>query len=159
MMRYRAVAAAFVVAFVVAFLAFGSAARADISICNDFVASIDVALAYPTDEAFVGAGWWRVEPNKCISPNFAFHGDALYYTADSDDYKEGNKSFADHWGNKINLYVTDKAFNTDAADRPWGTAKSEMFSAVELTDQQKGKALVITLHFSKGTTSIDVKIK
>lgn len=77
-----------------AILSFGSAARADISVCNDFVATIHVALAYPNGDKFTAAGWWNVDSNKCVDVNFSFSGDALYYSADSNNYRQGGEDLS-----------------------------------------------------------------
>ncbi len=143
----------------VALLSFGSAARADISVCNDFTASVHVALAYQNGNAFTAAGWWNVDPNKCVDVNFPFTGATLYYSADSDSYKEGGRTAHYHWGNQKKLYVTDRKFNTDDAEHHRRGSKAEMFSLLQLTEQQQGKPVQITLHFQKGSTSINVKIK
>jgi len=147
------------VAAVAAWLSFGAAARADISVCNDFGATIHVALAYPNGDKFTAAGWWSVDPGKCLDVNFSFSGATLYYSADSDDYKEGGRTHRYHWGNQKKLYVSAKKFDTDEAERHRRGSQGQMFSSLQLTDQQQGKPLQITLHFQEGSTSINVKIK
>jgi hypothetical protein len=77
---------------IVALFGLSSAALADISVCNDFRARIRVALASENGGAFPAAGWWAVDPKACRDVAFPFQGAVLYYTADSDPYREGNKT-------------------------------------------------------------------
>lgn len=154
-MRYLIVTAGAVAAF----LSFGSGARADISVCNDFVATVHVAFAYPNGEKVTAAGWWSVDPKKCADVNFPFTGATLYYTANSDNYKQGRKTYHDHWGNKKELYVTSKKFNTDDAQSRRRGTKGQMFSLFELAKPLQGKPVQITFHFQKGSTSINAKGK
>jgi uncharacterized membrane protein len=142
-----------------ALLSFGSAARADISVCNDFIATIYVAFAYPNGNNFTAGGWWNIGPNKCLSVYFPFTGPTLYYSADSGEYRVGRRSYHDHWGNKQKLYVTTREFTTDDAVHYRRGTKSEMFSLVEISSQLQGKPVQITLHFQKGSTSINIKAK
>ena len=142
-------------------LSFGlcAAAHADIVACNDFRAPIRVALAYEREGGIASAGWWRVEPNACRDIDFAFAGATLYYTADSEPYKDGSKTFRDHWGNKKELFIPSKDFKTNEANRKERNAKPVMFSQTELSPQQQAKPVVITYRFSSGTTTTNIKFK
>jgi uncharacterized membrane protein len=140
-------------------LVLSSPARADISVCNDFVAPIHVAFAYQVQGKFTAEGWWSVAPNKCTATDFSFQGSTLYYAADSDSYKSGRGTSHDHWGNKTKLFVTRKKFTSDNASQHRRGTRSEMFSQIELTPQQHAKPVTITLHFTQGSTTINVKMK
>lgn len=141
-------------------LSFGlcAAAHADIVACNDFRAPIRVAFAYEREGGIASAGWWRVEPNACRDIDFAFAGATLYYTADSEPYKDGSKTFRDHWGNKKELFIPSKDFKTNEANRK-ERKKPVMFSQTELSPQQQAKPVVITYRFSSGTTTTNIKFK
>ena len=135
----------------------GVARGSQISICNDFAARIYVALAFQDQGRFTAAGWWAVDPNKCEPADFSFAGAALYYAADSDQYRQGSGSTAqDHWGNQTNLYVRSKKFNLDDAQLLRGNTLSEKFSYVQLPEQQEASRVVITFHFVPGQTRINV---
>lgn len=69
------------------------------------------------------------------------------------------RTYHDHWGNKKQLFVSDRKFNTDDAGARRRGTKGEMFSVAQLSKQQQGKPVQITLHFQKGSTSIDIKVK
>jgi tetratricopeptide (TPR) repeat protein len=131
----------------------------EISICNDFSTRIYVAFAFQNQGHFTAAGWWDVDPNKCVPADFSFPGATLYYTADSDKFKEGSDSVQEHWGNETSLYVSSQKFNFDSAEQKRGETPSEKFSSIELTAQQQGKPVVITFHFTQGQTTTDVVIK
>lgn len=140
-------------------LATTSAARADIVVCNDFRARVRVALAFESPSGIVSAGWWSVEPNACKDIDFTFTGPTFFYTANSDSYKEGRSTMRDHWGNKRELFVPSKDFKTDDAGRKRRDAKPVKFSEVRLSEQQQSKPVLITLRFSSGTTTTQIKIK
>lgn len=140
-------------------LGFYAAAYADIVACNNFRAPICLALAYDSDGGVASAGWWRLEPNSCRDIDFAFKGASLYNTADSEPYKDGGKTYRDHWGNKKELFVSSKDFKTNEAHRRWRGAKPMMFSQTELSPQQQAKPVVITYHFTPGRTTTEIKFK
>lgn len=146
-----------IAASVAAVVFMGSAARAEITVCNDFQAPIHVAFAYENEGRYTAAGWWSVEPQACQPVDFAFQGAALYYAADSDNYKEGRLTKHDHWGNKVKLYVTKKDFKFDDAGQRRRGASAEMFSSAALTQPPQGKSLSITCHFKSGGTTIVTK--
>jgi uncharacterized membrane protein len=137
----------------------GAAPQSEISLCNDFHAKIFVALAYLDQGTFTARGWWSIDPHKCEPADFLFPGSTIYYTADSDDYKEGGKSMTDHWGNKTQLYISDKKFKFDHAENSRDGTSGEMFSLVDLTEKQQLKPVTITFHFTSGSTTTDVEIK
>lgn len=136
-----------------------AAAHAEIMACNNFRAPIRLALAYDSDGGATSAGWWRIEPNSCRDIDFAFKGASLYYTADSEPYKDGGKTYRDHWGNKKEFFVSSKDFKTNEANRKWRGAKPMMFSQTELSPQQQAKPVVITYHFTHGRTTTEIKFK
>ncbi|MGO9358435.1 MAG: tetratricopeptide repeat protein [Xanthobacteraceae bacterium] len=142
-----------------ALLGTASGTASEISICNDFSVRIYVAFAYQAQGGFTAAGWWGADPNKCEPADFSFPGATLYYTADSDEYKNGSDTVHEHWGNDTDLNVISEKFNFDNAQQKRGGTRSEKFSSIELTPQQQGKPVVITFHFSPGHTATDVVIK
>jgi uncharacterized membrane protein len=152
-MRYLATTSTAVATFL--FLAV--AARADITICNEFRAPIHVAFAFEEQGNFTAAGWWNVEPNACQPANFPFQSAVLYYTAHSDSYRDGRATSRDHWGNKMKLYVTSKKFNFDGAERSRSGATPDMFSLYDVPQGYHGSG-TITFHFVPGSTTINAKM-
>jgi uncharacterized membrane protein len=147
-------------AAIATFLVLGSAAKADIVVCNDIGAPIHVAFAYPAQGGgFTAAGWWNVEPNECHPVDFLLDGPALYYSANSDGYRDGRMTSRDHWGNKEELFVPKTKFDFDNAERIRRSARPEMFSSYEIPQGFTGKPTTITLHFVHGSTSITIKGK
>ena len=144
---------------IVAQFGLSSAALADISVCNDFRARIRVALASENGGAFPAAGWWAVDPKACRDIDFPFQGAVLYYTADSDPYREGNKTLQDHWGNKKELFVGTKDFKFEHAEKRQPGSKPSKFSFATLSEQQQSKPVSIVIRFSSGSTTINVKLK
>ena len=135
-----------------------SEAKAEISVCNDFHARIHVAFAYQNQRNIPASGWWTVEPNVCQTVDFAFQGDALYYAADSEDYKDGDKTSRDHWGNKIKLFVADAKFDFDDAQSPRNGATGKSFSLYEIPPQFLGKPAKLVFHFGGGKTDITITV-
>jgi uncharacterized membrane protein len=132
-------------------------ARAEMSVCNDFQAPIRLALAYEDQGRFVASGWWRAAPGACARVDFAYSGATLYYTADSDSYRDGRFTKRDHWGNKLKLYVETKDFRTvDAAAKRRG-AQPAMFSSTSFNAPPPGKTANITFRFKSGGTTIEMK--
>jgi uncharacterized membrane protein len=139
------------------FLVLGSVAEADITVCNDIRAPIHVAFANQAEDGFSASGWWNVEPNDCKPVDFPFEGAVLYYSADSDEYRDGRATSRDHWGNKVRLFVTRTRFDFDNAERSRRGTRAEMFSSYEVPPSYLGKPAAITLHFTHGSTTINVK--
>ena len=145
-----------VFATVAIFLFAGTAAKAELSVCNDFRARIHVAFAYPNQRDVPASGWWSVEPNACQTIDFKFEGATLYYTADSDSYRDSSKTSRDHWGNKIKLFVRDTKFDfDDAQTRRHGTT-GEMFSSYVIPQQYIGRFTKLEFHFVSGKTNITI---
>lgn len=140
-------------------IALTTAAFADISVCNSFKAPVRVALAYQDDDGFHASGWWAVDPDACRSVDFSFQGSTLYYAAESDSYREGRKTMRDHWGNKKELYISNKDFSFDHANRSRRGAKATMFSSVTVSDQLQSKPIAITIRFTAGNTTISMRPK
>jgi uncharacterized membrane protein len=144
---------------IVAQVALSSAALADISVCNSFRTRVRVAFAYEDSNGFHAAGWWAVDPNACRNVDFPFQGSILYYTAESDSYREGRKTFHNTWGNEKELFVPRKDFNFDYADHRRRGAKATMFSLARVSEQLQSKPIEITLSFTSGSTSVSMKSK
>lgn len=131
-------------------------AKADISVCNDFRARIRVAFGYQNQAKIPASGWWSVAPNACHSVDFAFQGNQLYYSVDSDDYQDGKSTSRDHWGTKVKLYVGDTRFDFDDAQVSHADAATEAFSVFEIPPQYLGKPMSIVFHFTSGKASMTV---
>lgn len=144
---------------IIAQFGLSSAAFADISVCNDFRVRIRVALASENGGAFPAAGWWAVDPKACRDVDFPFQGAVLYYTADSDPYREGNKTLQDHWGNKKELFVGAKDFKFDRAEQRQPGGKPAKFSFATVSEKLQSKPMSIVIRFVSGNTSITVKPK
>jgi uncharacterized membrane protein len=146
-------------ATIVATLLFaGSAAGADISVCNEFHARIHVAFGYQNQRNIPASGWWVIEPNVCDKVEYFFQGSTIYYTAESDDYQDGSATSHDHWGNKISLFVTNTRFDVDDAQAPRSGATTKMFSLYEIPPQYLGKPASIAFHFRSRNTDITIKL-
>jgi len=139
-----------------AFFVLASAAKADVVICNDIRAPIHVAFAYQDRDGFTASGWWNVEGNECRPVDFLFDGDTLYYSANSDGYRDGRETSRDHWGNKRELFVTRAKFGFENADRSRRGTRPEMFSSYDVPQAYLGKPTKITFHFVHGSTSITI---
>ncbi len=138
-------------------LVFAAAARADITVCNEFDTTIHVAFASQVDSGYSAAGWWTVGPNDCQTTDYVLQGDTLYYTADSDSYRNGRGTAKDHWGNVLKLYVSKNQFTYPNADQRQRGAKTEMFSSASLAKPNDSQTLSVTVHFKSGGTSIESK--
>ncbi len=132
----------------------GSAAQADIKVCNEFLTTIHVAFANRDTDSYTAAGWWSIPKDGCQDVDFTLRGDTLYYAADSDDYKSGRDTKRDHWGNKVQLFVGGNKFNFTNAEKSRRGARAEMFSAATMTLQPSPDAVAITVHFKQGGTSV-----
>jgi uncharacterized membrane protein len=146
-------------AAIATFLMLGSAAKADIVVCNDIDAQIHVAFAYQARDGFAAAGWWNVEANECRPVDFLFDGATLYYSANSDRYRDGRAINRDHWGNKEELFVTRAKFDFDNAERSRRGTRPEMFSLYDIPQAYLGKSTTITFHFVHGSTTINIRGK
>lgn len=147
---------------IAAFLLSGSTASADVKICNQFMATIHVALADLSGGSFTAAGWWTVPPDACLDANFTLRGDTIYYAADSDGYKSGRETRRDHWGNRVKLFVGSKDFNFTDADKSRRGAKAEMFSSAGLVARPPAiepPPVDVTVSFKPGGSSVDSTIR
>jgi uncharacterized membrane protein len=134
-----------------------NAARAEIIVCNDFRAPIYVALAAEDGRAVNAAGWWSLNPNECKPTEFPFQGTSLYYTADSASYRAGRATSKDHWGNKRPLFVPNQPFKVGDAQSQRPGARLMMFGEAVVSEQFRGKPLSITVRFSAGNTTVNMK--
>jgi uncharacterized membrane protein len=144
-----------VAAAVAALLALSSAARANISVCNDHSATIHVALANQVNGSYTASGWWTVPKNACQVVDFTLQNSTFYYVAVSDDNE--------HWGNKVQLYVSTNMtgkFNYANADKSRSGAKAEMFGSASMgQDQSLSKLATLTLHIKNDGSSIEFTTK
>jgi uncharacterized membrane protein len=135
------------------------AASANVTVCNEFLASIHVAFANETGGSYTASGWWTVAKDSCQDVDFTLQGDTLYYAANSDDYKVGRDTKHDHWGNKVQLFVSTGKFNLTNAEKNRRGAKPVMFSSATATQQTPSTVVAITVHFKSGGTSISFTSK
>jgi hypothetical protein len=146
------------VAAAVAFLIFGSAAQATVTICNKFTVPIHVAFADPVGSTYTAVGWWSVPVNNCLNIPYTPQGQTFFYTADSDTFQGSNGPGHDHWGNALQLYVASNLtsqFNyTNAAQNRSG-AKALQFSSATF-DKPVAGAKTITLTFQQGSSNFNV---
>jgi len=141
------------VVLAIAALIFSGAAQADVILCNDFRVPIQVALASQIQGSFNAKGWFVVKRNACETVDFVTAGTAIYYTADSNEYREGGAGRRDHWGNKTKLFVPGKRFDLTQADQPRGGANPKMFGMGQI----QANTTSVTLRFSAGNTAVTVK--
>ena len=134
-----------------------NAARAEIIVCNEFRAPIFVALAAEDGRAINAAGWWSVNPNECKPADFPFQGTSLYYTADSASYPAGGATSKDHWGNKRPLFIPSQPFKVRDAQFQRAGARLMMFGEAVVAEQFRGKPVSITVRFSPGNTTVNMK--
>ncbi len=142
-----------------ALLLLGTAARADVKVCNEFVTTVHVAFASHDDAGYRTEGWWTVPKDTCQDIDFTFSGNTLYYTAHSDEYRSGRFTKRDHWGNKLQLFVGSKKFSFTNADQRRRGAKADMFSSASGSSQLSPEAVVVTVHFKSGGTTVEFKPK
>jgi uncharacterized membrane protein len=126
-----------------------STARADVTVCNDFRAPVNVAIAYAEAGSMTSEGWWRVEPNGCR--NVPFDGLDFYYTVESDQYRDGRSRSRSRWGNDRSFYVGAKTFKFKDAERSRRGARSLSFSLVKINEDQR-RPFTVTLRFRDGET-------
>ena len=134
-----------------------SEVRADAKICNDFRATINVALAYERKASFVSEGWWRVESNACRDA--PFNGLDFFYAAESDKYREAGAQKQDMWGKGRQFYVGTGTFKFEDAERSRRNARSRPFTKVTIPEVHRSQPFVATLRFRSGTTTAEVKRK
>ncbi len=144
-----------IAAAIAALLGLGSAARANISVCNEYSATIHVALANQVSGSYTATGWWTVPKSACQDVDFTLQSPTFFYVAVSDDNE--------HWGNKVQLYVSTKMtgkFNYTNADKRRSGAKAEMFGSATMgQDQSLAKLATLTLHIKNDGSSIEFTTK
>jgi uncharacterized membrane protein len=134
-----------------------SPVRADIIVCNEFRTPIHLAFASQNKDNFIAAGWWSIVPNACQTVDFAFEGETLYYTADSDSYPSGDGGISQsHWGNGVQLFVPREDFDLDKADAAREGTKAEKFDQSAIPPQFQGRPVMITLRFVAFNTVVTV---
>ncbi len=140
-------------------LLLGSAAHANVTICNEFSTTIRVAFANQVNGSYAAAGWWAIKTDECQEVDFTLVGNTLYYAADSDSYRSGRGMKRDHWGNKLQLFVGSKNFKVADAEKERRGAKPEMFSSAVMTGAATANKVAITVRFKQGGTSISFTTK
>jgi len=145
------------VAALIASLLGCSAARAEVVLCNDFGTRIYVALAHDEQNAVVSQGWWAIAPDACRTADFPFDGGALYYRAESAPYRQGPETVRHNWGNELRLFVADRPFRFDDAERRHHGARPEMFSRASVPSSQRARTVTMTLRFREGATTVNTK--
>src|SRR5258707_2511832 len=84
---------------------------------------------------------------------------ALYYAADSASYRSGRATAKDHWGNKRPLFVSNQSFDTNNAEQRRRGTRMALFSEAVVAQALRSKPVEITLRFSPGNTTINMKSK
>jgi uncharacterized membrane protein len=117
-----------------------------------------VALAYEVRGAFVSQGWWKIAPNACQTVEITFDGGALYYRAESAAYRKGRETLHHNWGNQRQLFVANKEFRFDNAERSRRSARPAMFGKADIPESQRSKPITtMTVRFREDATTTEVK--
>lgn len=133
----------------------GSSAQAEMTIGNDFHATIFAAFAFRDRGDFIAAGRWSAAPNPSASVDFTFPGATFYCTADSDSRQEVGAAVHYRRGDDTSMFATDAKFNFDHAERARASAKTGMFSATSISQILVGSPYTVTIHFKQGGAEID----
>ena len=150
---------AIVAAAVSVLLGVGSAAGATtVTVCNESPATAHVAFANEIKGSYTTTGWWTIPLDSCQDVDFTLQGDTLYFTADSDVYKDSGRTVTNHWGtSQLSLFVSSNhsgKFNYTNAQKSRGGAKSEQFQPDSVGDHPE-KLAKITVHIKKVGSSVD----
>jgi uncharacterized membrane protein len=96
-----------------------SAGPGDITFCNQFPHTVNIAIAYvQTDvETWLARGWLEVETGKCYVFDTAIRVATFYYHAESEPYREGRRRVKTSWGTGKDFSVRDSHFQTYQAEK------------------------------------------
>ena len=134
----------------------GSPAAAQVNICNEFVATIHVALARQDHNGYAAVGWWDVPKGLARPPPTRSRAATpSNYAANSDGYKGAGGTRRDYWGNAVKLFVDSKDFNFTNAEKTRPGAKAEMFGSFTAPAKPaiEPPPVAATLHFKPGGTA------
>jgi uncharacterized membrane protein len=95
-----------------ALLAFASVpAQAKLELCNNTTSTVSVAIGYKHDQAWTTEGWWKAEPQKCLTLLKTALVARYYYVYALDLDKGGS------WGGKSVMCIRNKIFTIKGFDK------------------------------------------
>jgi uncharacterized membrane protein len=96
-----------------------AAGPGDITFCNEFPHTVNIAIAYEqTDvETWLARGWLEVETGKCYVFDTAIRVATFYYHAESEPYREGRRRVKTSWGSGKDFSIRDSHFQTYQAEK------------------------------------------
>ena len=98
-------------AFTIAVLiAWSSAARADLRLCNTTTARIGVAIGYQDNQGWTTEGWWNIAAQTCETLYKGILSSRFYYIH-AVDYDRGGE-----WAGQSFMCSTDKSFTIRGVD-------------------------------------------
>ena len=98
-------------AFTIAVLiAWPSAARADLRLCNTTTARIGVAIGYQDNQGWTTEGWWNIAAQTCETLYKGILSSRFYYIH-AVDYDRGGE-----WAGQSFMCSTDKSFTIRGVD-------------------------------------------
>jgi uncharacterized membrane protein len=86
-------------------------AHAKLELCNNTQSTVGVAIGYKNQEGWATEGWWKAEPQKCLTL-LKTPLDARYYYVYAIDYDKGGS-----WGGKSMLCIREKIFTIKGFDK------------------------------------------
>ena len=100
-----------IMAFIVTVLiAWPSAARADLRLCNTTTARIGVAIGYQDNQGWTTEGWWNIAAQTCETLYKGILSSRFYYIH-AIDYDRGGE-----WAGQSFMCSTDKSFTIRGVD-------------------------------------------
>ena len=100
-----------IIAFTIAVLiAWPSAARADLRLCNTTTARIGVAIGYQDNQGWTTEGWWNIAAQTCETLYKGILSSRFYYIH-AVDYDRGGE-----WAGQSFMCSTDKSFTIRGVD-------------------------------------------
>ena len=100
-----------IMAFTIAVLiAWPSAARADLRLCNTTTARIGVAIGYQDNQGWTTEGWWNIAAQTCETLYKGILSSRFYYIH-AVDYDRGGE-----WAGQSFMCSTDKSFTIRGVD-------------------------------------------
>ena len=100
-----------IIAFTIAVLiAWPSAARADLRLCNTTTARIGVAIGYQDNQGWTTEGWWNIAAQTCETLYKGILSSRFYYIH-AIDYDRGGE-----WAGQSFMCSTDKSFTIRGVD-------------------------------------------
>ena len=91
-------------------IAWPSAARADLRLCNTTTARIGVAIGYQDNQGWTTEGWWNIAAQTCETLYKGILSSRFYYIH-AVDYDRGGE-----WAGQSFMCSTDKSFTIRGVD-------------------------------------------